>query len=954
MDGLLRAGIDGTAVCCVAILISAAATCSAQSQFPKRSAALTTDNAISGESSVDLIVRDRHGRPVRDLEPVELHIAEDGAPVTLKKLQLRKLEQSQDATPTATNIRFVSLVIDELSDSSDQLARDVLSQIWKQLSARNVYFSVWRVRDRVELLQSFTRDEAALRRAVRPHGRSKLALQARSQLIQPPDQQSSFDAELIAQKILKAAEDMVRTQHTRPSAALLFALARGQRPLPARKTVLYVSDGLQVNGFTPDDLFAIVGEANRSEVSFYPVDTSGVTQKSMDAASEMFKDTAVMGASMTQIANNVGATTARPGRADFNNFKHPQANKQMKTLATETGGFYINGLSVERALKNVAEDVNTYYEATYSAPKQEYDGHFCPMTVTVDRPRLQMQTRAGYFALPPFGLAEVSAFEMPLLKALTSTDREETIWFASSVLRLEHPKAGKAPATLVIQVPLTGLVAREDDNTKRFRLHLSVLALVRDRDGGVAQKLSQDVALVGALEQLPRSRKQVYTFQRSFETGPGEYRVDIAIADKNANKLSTKAIRFSIPVAQDNPALSDLVVVRSVRAADTSEGDDPFRYKQLHIVPELAGHGQLLADPEHPVFFRVFASGANGNKAQIDLEVKSKDTVVARQVLDVTDADSDQGVPILASFPGSNLEPGDYRLTARVIQGQASSVREIGFTITADAQEDENADANLEQEEGFADSPADRLLTAPQLIPNVPRPSDAEIRAILSGAKDRVLNYKRTLPNFLCLMVTRRFADSSDHNGWRAEDSYTSVLRYNGSEETTVLLDVNGRRVRHQDQDALKGAIVRGEFGETLNMIFSDRAKARIEWLGMADVLGARAHVFRCSVAARNSEYLVMADQASALDAAYHALVYVDADSFNVKRLSIEANNLPVNFPIKESAISIDYDYVPISGQEYLLPLEATLLVRVGRHYLKKNEIQFQDYRKYAAESTLK
>jgi hypothetical protein len=479
-----------------------------------------------------------------------------------------------------------------------------------------------------------------------------------------------------------------------------------------------------------------------------------------------------------------------------------------------------------------------------------------------------------------------------------------------------------------------------------------MLALVRDRNGGVVQKLSQDIALVGALEHMQQSRKEVYTFQRAFETGPGDYRVDIAIADQNANKFSTKAISFSNPPAADNPVISDLVVVRSVQASDT-EGNDLLRYKQLHIVPELAGHGKLTADPEHPVFFRVFPSGS-GNNTHVEIELRRGDTVAARQVIEVPETMAREGVPILASFTGSNPEPGDYQLSARVVQGKATCVRDISFTLSSDSSQYESAENDLEEEEGFIDSPSDRLLIAPKLIPNVLRPSEAEIDSILKGAKQRVLNYKRSLPNFVCLMRTKRFVDSSDHNDWRADDSYTSVLRYNGTEEATVLLDVNGRRVRHQDQDALKGATVRGEFGETLNMIFSDHARATVEWLGMADVLGGRAHVFRFNVAAKNSEYLVMADQASALDAAYHAFVYVDTDSLNVKRLSIEADNLPLNFPIKESAISIDYDYVPIAGQEYLLPLQATLFVRVGRHYLRKNEIQFQDYRKYGAESRLR
>jgi VWFA-related protein len=800
-----------------------------------RSGAAADVKTPSAESSVDLIVRDRHGRPVRDLEPADLHITEDGAPVTVTKLELRKLKESTDARLVGANTRYVSLVVDELGDSADQVARDVLSQMLKQLGGDNVYFSVWRVRDRVELLQPFTRDQSALKHAVASRARSKIS-PASKQSISSAPQPPSPDEQAITDHILKTAGDMVRSQHTRPSAALLFAMAREQRKLPARKTVLYVSDGLQINSFTSEDLFTIGGEANHSQVSFYAIDTSGVTQKSVDAASDMFRDSAVMGASITQIAGEVGTNNVQSGRKDFNDFKRPQANKQMKNLATETGGMYINGASLQKPLKEVAEDVTTYYEASYSAPKEEYDGHFCPMTVKVDRSRTQTQARAGYFSVPPFGLTEVSAFEVPLLRALADQDRQETIWFHSAV-RLAAEKDGKAPATLMVDVPLNGFVAREDDNTQRFRFHIAMLALVRDRDGVVVQKLSQDIALMGALERLQQSRKEVYKFRRSFDIARGEYRVDVAIADQNAGKLSTETIELSNPQSGNNAGLS-------------------------------------------------------------------------------------------------NSQPEQEKI--------ASSAG------------DEGPETTLQEEEGFVDSASDNLLNAPKLIQNAPRPSDEEITSILSRARHRVLAYKHNLPNFICLMVTRRFVDSSGRAAWKPEDTYTSALRYNGSQETTVLLDISGKRVQHQDQDAFNGATVRGEFGETLNMIFSDHAKADVEWIGMAQVLGARTHVFRCTVRARNSEYLVIADRASAVNAAYHALVYVDADSLSVRRLSIEAYNLPVNFPIQESAISIDYDYVPIAGQDYLLPLQATLLVRIGRHYLRKNEIEFQNYRKYGAESRVK
>lgn len=484
-----------------------------------------------------------------------------------------------------------------------------------------------------------------------------------------------------------------------------------------------------------------------------------------------------------------------------------------------------------------AEDVSTYYEVIYSATNHKYDGHFCPMTVTVHRAGVQAQARSGYFSMPPFGLRDISPFEVPLLNALTATERKETIWFQCAVLPETAERQGTATSRLRVAVPINGLVARENDNTKRFQLHVAMLALVRAEDGSVLKKLSRDVLLEGPLESLPQARKQIYKFNEPFSVSTSKYRLDVAVADQNAGKLSTKTIDLMDSKAEDT--------------------DWAGSAEQPEDVPTRAEHAQHAVE--------------------------------------------------------------------------------------------------LEERQGYEDtSKAAGLIAPPQLLPNAVRPGDAELRSILEGARQRIREYKRGLPDFVCLMLTKRFVDAPGRAAWKLDDSYASALRYNGLEETTMLLDVNGKRVRGADQDGLEGVSVRGEFGETLGMIFSDRANAQVDWVGMAQVLGARTHVFRCSVRAQNSDYKVAVNHNLWLHAAYHAFAYVDAGSLCVRRLTVLSDDIPPKFPIRESDVSIDYDYIPIAGHEYLLPVEATLFLRMGRRYVKKNEIEFQNYHKYVAESRLR
>jgi hypothetical protein len=82
-------------------------------------------------------------------------------------------------------------------------------------------------------------------------------------------------------------------------------------------------------------------------------------------------------------------------------------------------------------------------------------------------------------------------------------------------------------------------------------------------------------------------------------------------------------------------------------------------------------------------------------------------------------------------------------------------------------------------------------------------------------------------------------------------------------------------------------------------------------------------------------------------------LVYVDAKSHEVARVTLEAENLPVSFPVKMAQTILDYDYADISGHVFLLPIKDLTLMKAD-DYLSKNETEFRMYRKYSAESELK
>ena len=71
-------------------------------------------------------------------------------------------------------------------------------------------------------------------------------------------------------------------------------------------------------------------------------------------------------------------------------------------LAQSTGGFLTaNTNDFKPNMQRIATDIGSYYEAAYVPVNQEFDGKFRRIGVKVTRPGVTVQSRSGYFALPP-------------------------------------------------------------------------------------------------------------------------------------------------------------------------------------------------------------------------------------------------------------------------------------------------------------------------------------------------------------------------------------------------------------------------------------------------------------------------------------------------------------------------------------------------------------------------
>jgi len=241
---------------------------------------------------------------------------------------------------------------------------------------------------------------------------------------------------------------------------------------------------------------------------------------------------------------------------------------------------------------------------------------------------------------------------------------------------------------------------------------------------------------------------------------------------------------------------------------------------------------------------------------------------------------------------------------------------------------------------------------APPVVLTPPEPE--EQKKILAEITENALNYSEGLPNYICTQVTQRNVDTSGTgNHWTVADKIQEQLTYFEHKEIYKVQMVNSKMVTNMSHEQLGGARSSGEFGTTLAEIFDSQTQAEFHWERWATLDAHRMYVFAYHVPQERSRYTIFHDPSQRkITAGYHGLIYADRDSKMVMRVTLECEEIPADFPIKDVKIDLWYQVTKIADQEFVLPHRYELTSR-DEHALVRNEAEFRLYRKFGADATI-
>ncbi len=465
----------------------------------------------------------------------------------------------------------------------------------------------------------------------------------------------------------------------------LTRLVKQLGQLPFQKTVLLMSTGLTR---PPDQLEywqSFIQSANKNGVTFYGVDVWGLSpcQDVPDCPPGRFSQTASAAsvdllktsASMSQQQTSRFPPTAAQAmelmhQTDYLRFGVLSANTQeaLRELSESTGGFVIaNTNNIEPLLAKVMEDVDTHYELAYRPQSLTSDGHFRKIEVKLNKPDLRVDTRTGYYAVPETGEGPLTPGDFGALEALDAKPRPRAFDFNSKAFHFRNSQYA-----IAFEVPIANLIATPEANKHRY--HAYLLALVKNAQGEIVDRISKDVPSEVSDTALPALRKEAMTYEHAINLAPGHYTIETAVVDQEGNRASTNTFELD---NREQPGLtvSDIALVRRVlnlnREPDPS---DPFETPGKRAQPFVSTTLPSGALPY--IYFVVYSQ--DQQPATLQAQFLRDGKILTTQKSPLPQPDPTGAVPMTLQ---PIAFPGDYEVRITIEQGQLSTRRIVKYTI---------------------------------------------------------------------------------------------------------------------------------------------------------------------------------------------------------------------------------------------------------------------------------
>ncbi len=244
-------------------------------------------------------------------------------------------------------------------------------------------------------------------------------------------------------------------------------------------------------------------------------------------------------------------------------------------------------------------------------------------------------------------------------------------------------------------------------------------------------------------------------------------------------------------------------------------------------------------------------------------------------------------------------------------------------------------------------------------------PGEAEAEALLEQSRKNTLEAVGEMPDFVVKQQIQRSWAYAGTNNFKNLDRLVVAVSYRTSgEEDYRVLSTNGilnpDPRSKQSYEQVGGTSSTGEFVTMLATIFKPESETRFQAVDTDLLRGRNAIVFDFSVARDKAKQTIVSSDPISSESTISGIkgrVWIDRRDARVLRIESEATEIPEKFPVRAATRTIDYDWVKIADNKYLLPTisDVRLTSRQDKQFYEtRNVIRFKEYQKYGTEVVIR
>ena len=646
---------------------------------------------------VDVIVNDRNGQPVADLEQGDFQVIEDGKPQTVETFRLVKLgggavpdadgrprpirtDDDEELEAARDGVRLFAIFLDDyhVRLGSSLSVREPLSRFVQNQLGPSDMLGVMYPLQPVSSVR-MTRDHDAVVRGIAQFRGRKYDYTPRNQ---SEEQYARYPAETVEQ-----IRNQVSLSAMKGLIIHMGSLKEG------RKALIVVSEGFS-NTLPPQLRDPIadapgLGNPNRGNP------TAGANDRNEQTAQFLANsDLQLQLRDVYDLANrnNVAIYAVDPRGLPASEFDLSQPtmvaeidrqylNATMETLrilSEQTDGrAIINRNDLAAGMTQIVRDTSAYYLLGYTSTQAPSDGRFHEIKVQVRRPGVQVRARKGYWALTtedavrataPRTAGPPKAFESALasisqpaaahnsIRTWIGTSRGENgktrvtfVWEPAPRVAGDRDARTDAPARVT-------LTAIGPDGAPYFRGRVPDVALVSSQPaGGAAAALSSGTAA--------RAPTRV-----TFEVSPGKVQLRMSVEGSASQVIDSDMREIAVPdLTSAQPTLGTPQLLRARTARD---------YQQIKADPDTVPLATREFARTDRLLIRVPAYGPGSTVPSLSVHLLNR-TGQPMSELQAEPSSVSGTLQIELSLAG--LAAGEYVLEIKAIDGDAKEL--VGFRV---------------------------------------------------------------------------------------------------------------------------------------------------------------------------------------------------------------------------------------------------------------------------------